>query len=68
MALIAREIVELAYELDYFGMRDNYASEAAAEADTAYMLEKDPALVVAFLESFGIPAADHIIERINSSL
>lgn len=65
-ALVARQIVEFVYEFDYFTARDEYASEVQAEAAVADLLARHPEAIVAYLESFGMPTADHLIERIAS--
>lgn len=63
-ALVARQIVEFVYEFDFFTAIDEYASEAQAEAEAAELLQKDPSVLVAYLESFGTPAADRLIEKV----
>ncbi len=65
-AIVTKQIVEFIYEFDYFTARDEFATEAAAEAETAQLLSSDPAVLVAYLESFGTPVAEHLIERINA--
>lgn len=62
--ILAREVTEFAYEFDFYTMVDEFSSEAQAEAETAKMLVKDPIAVVRYLESFQVPSANALIERI----
>lgn len=63
-ALIARQVFEFISEFDYYGMLAECASEAQAEAEVADVLSKDPAAVIAYLETFEMPAADNLVEKI----
>lgn len=63
-ALIARQVFEFISEYDYYGMIEECASEAQAEAEAADLLVRDPAAVIAYLESFEMPAADSLIDKI----
>ena len=63
-ALIARQVFEFISEFDYYGMLAECASEAQAEAEVADVLSKDPAAMIAYLETFEMPTADNLVEKI----
>lgn len=65
-ALLARQIVELVFEYDYFEARDNFASEAQAEAETAEILLRDPAVVISYLEGLDMPVATNLADKVRA--
>ena len=66
IGIAAYNVASFAFEYDFYDARDLFGDEAAALKQITEDIETDPAGVIAYLHSFGMPEADRIAEYIET--